>query len=263
MNKRWLFGIAAWMFFQTAGIAAAGVVDIDIVSDRGFVFPMYTIAPARSQGVAYQTRRAYVEAIKGERYGIRVRNNTAHRIGLVIAVDGRNIISGAKSYLRKDERMYILSPYSSAVYDGWRTAKDQVNRFYFTEAGDSYAGAWDDVSALGVIATAVYFEKVYYEPPVAERTPQDRTLPATPAPRREGAAKGSEKAESAPGTGFGEGQYSPSRRVDFLPEDRPAERHFLKYEWRETLCRKGFVSCRPAKNRFWDDEDYAPYPPPR
>lgn len=41
-----------------------------------------------------------------------------------------------------------------------------------------------------------------------------------------------------------------------------AERHFLKYEWRDTLCRKGILDCRTSRNRFWDDDaEYAPYPP--
>ncbi|MBA4395718.1 MAG: hypothetical protein C0407_19365, partial [Desulfobacca sp.] len=67
-----------------------------------------------------------------------------------------------------------------------------------------------------------------------------------------------------PGTGFGEGQYSPSVRVEFEPEAFSAERHFLKYEWRETLCRKGIMDCRQPHNRFWDERrDYAPYPPHR
>lgn len=66
------------------------------------------------------------------------------------------------------------------------------------------------------------------------------------------------------GTGFGEETYSPSIRVRFTPESRAAERHFLKYEWRDTLCRKGIVDCRFTRNRFWnDDEGYVPYPPGR
>jgi hypothetical protein len=53
-------------------------------------------------------------------------------------------------------------------------------------------------------------------------------------------------------------------RVEFEPDRRVAERHFLKYEWRETLCRKGVIDCRWSGNRFWDDGDvYAPYPPGR
>lgn len=225
----------------------ARVVDVDIISDQGQTFPLYSITP---HNVRTNTFRAYVEAVRGRHYAIRVRNNTGHRLGLVIAVDGRNIISGSRSALRRDERMYILNPHAGGTFDGWRTAPDQVNRFYFTDAGDSYAGAWDDHSAMGVIAVAVFFEKVYHYPYVPPAMPEEK-------------AGQRDSAESQPGTGFGEGKYSPSRRVAFEPEERPAEKHFLKYEWRETLCRKGFLNCRPQRNRFWDDDDFAPYPPRR
>jgi len=40
---------------------------------------------------------------------IEVKNRLNRRVGLVIAVDGRNIISGTKSWLRNNERMYILN----------------------------------------------------------------------------------------------------------------------------------------------------------
>ena len=53
-------------------------------------------------------------------------------------------------------------------------------------------------------------------------------------------------------------------RVEFDAEEVAVARHFIKYEWRETLCRKGVIDCRRREpNRFWDDDDYAPYPPRR
>jgi hypothetical protein len=48
-------------------------------------------------------------------------------------------------------------------------------------------------------------------------------------------------------------------------------RSFIKYEWPETLCRKG-IACddeypreRRHRNRFWPDDGqgFAPYPPGR
>jgi hypothetical protein len=71
------------------------------------------------------------------------------------------------------------------------------------------------------------------------------------------------RADTQPGTGYGEEKYSPVIRVEFEPEPAAAERHFLKYEWRETLCRKGIIDCGPRQpgNRFWDDNrGYAPPP---
>jgi len=247
----------------------ASAVDVRVVSDRKGVLSLY---PVDSNG--RNTYRAYLEAERGEKYGIRIANRTGRRIGVVVAVDGRNIISGKKSHLRNSERMYILGPHESAVYDGWRTARDTVNRFYFTEPGDSYADAFNDRSAMGVIAVAVYREK-QLPPRRSSRDREsggkmgdDRSMPGESAPA---APLGAERKSLAPqareesaGTGFGEESHSPSIRVKFDPERRVAERHFLKYEWRDTLCRKGILDCRYSQNRFWDDDvEYAPYPPGR
>lgn len=258
--------------------SSTGMVDVEVLSDRGVPFPGYAVA-ARGRDGAH---REYVEAVKGERYSLRIRNNSGRRVGLVIAVDGRNIVSGRKSNLSRDERMYVLDPYATASYEGWRTGDSRVNRFYFTDAGDSYAGRWGDYSAMGVVAVAVYPEvRPVPEPPPAildRPDAESRLRPGAPAPGapgvgREGAAQGADglsargkTAESArrePGTGFGEERYSPSVRVAFEPALRPAEKHFLKYEWRETLCRKGILDCRIGRNRFWDDDDYVQPPPSR
>jgi hypothetical protein len=212
------------------------------------------------------TLRAYVEAIRGERYSIRVRNHSPYRVGLVIAVDGRNIISGKKSMLQPQERMYILDPYGWGYYDGWRSSKEQVNTFYFTEAGGSYAGAWGDYSAMGVIAVASFLEQRPPEPPVYERRDSYDQRDLKEMPKKSAPQAMRPRIESQPGTGYGEEKYSPVIRVDFVPEPVAAERHFLKYEWREALCRKGIIDCSPPhpRNRFWDENrGYAPPPPMR
>ncbi len=200
--------------------------------------------------------RAYVAAMPNERYSLRVSNNSGQRVGVVIAVDGRNIINGQPSWLRNNERMYILEPNTSAEYGGWRTSANQVNRFYFTEAGNSYAAAWGDTSALGVIAMAAYTERP--RPEIYEGMSN-----------AESDAFGLAAKKGAPGTGFGETTYSPSYSVNFDPLPDPIEKVFLKYEWRETLCAKRILpDCRRSTvdtddNRFWPaDSGYAP-PPPR
>ncbi|MDX1607184.1 MAG: hypothetical protein R3202_13415, partial [Candidatus Competibacterales bacterium] len=135
---------------------ARDALEVTLIADRGGALREYPVERRRD------LYRAYVEARPGAEYGIRVRNRTNDRIGVVIAVDGRNIISGRRSDLRPDERMYVLGPYESQVYRGWRTGRDRVNRFYFTDAGDSYAAAWGDYSAMGVVAVAVYRERPRY-----------------------------------------------------------------------------------------------------
>lgn len=254
-------------------------LEVEIINDRGRSFPYYPMR-RNSSPVVY---KAYLEAVRDINYGIRVRNRSNERIGLVIAVDGRNIINGDYSKLRSTERMYVLDPGKEETYEGWRTGRDRVNRFYFTEAGDSYASSWGDTSAMGVIAVAAFREAVSYPPPRSqeERDNRHRESTAPMAGRNSAAppsaAPQSSERQAAPGTGYGDSQWSPSRRVEFEAESRPFAKFFFKYVWRDTLCREGIIDCgseRPrGGNRFWDEQrdrdnrdrderdDYAP--PPR
>ncbi|MEZ5590772.1 MAG: hypothetical protein R3F53_08720 [Gammaproteobacteria bacterium] len=268
MLKRisWTVGCAAALLLSQSALAAwqnlnLKDVDIDIVSDRyQRSLPEF---PVEQRGKTY---RAYLEAEQGAEYSIRVHNRSDQRIGLVIAVDGRNIISGDRSELRPNERMYILNPYQQATYRGWRTGKNQVNRFYFTEAPDSYAGRWGDYSAMGVIAVAAYAEDR------PQHTYKEKEYSESFSDRAQGSGTGPNSFQKSapaaePGTGFGDRERSPSRRVEFDPEHSPFGRYFIKYEWRSTLCEKGLVRCgreqdsRRQDNRFWNNNDYAPYPP--
>lgn len=225
-------------------------VQVQIRSEKERILPLYSVA------ARFPNRKVYVEAVKGDHYTIWVRNLLDRRVGIVVAVDGRNIISGKKSWLRNDERMYVLEPYGQGEFKGWRTSLHNVNRFYFTDVADSYAAAFGDESAMGVIAVAVY-------PEVRRREePADLSQGFSRSDRR---AAPSAKAEGA-GTGFGRGEYSPAQVVAFEPEATAAEKIYIKYEWRSTLCRQRIVRCReikPPRNRLWDDGEFAPPPPGR
>ena len=242
-----LLGTAGDVWAERTG----GAVDVQIRSDSGRMLPLYPVAAQSAQ------RKVYVEAVKGDHYSIIVRNALNRRVGVVIAVDGRNIISGKQSWLRNDERMYILEPYGRGEFKGWRTSLDSINRFYFTDVADSYAAAFRDESAMGVIAVAVY-------PEVPRQDPADLSRSSVGSARRDAPAAKSE-AESA-GTGFGRQEHSPAQMVAFEPESVAAEKVYIKYEWRSTLCRQGIVRCepsRPPRNRLWDDGEFAPPPPGR
>ena len=255
--------LVAWVIpaLACAHVGKESVADVRIVSDHGNEYAKYRAYPqVRQEGNFF-----YVEAVKGARYSVQITNRSGRRIGVVIAVDGRNIIDGKKSDLKRNERMYIIGPYESNSFEGWRTAMDRTNRFYFTEPSDSYAEkVFADASAMGTIALAVYREKIPEIIPYSERPSRMRDAPAGAAPSapNESRAAGRDelkKSEEA-GTGFGETTYSPSRVVHFEPEPAPAEKIVLKYEWRAELCRKGIISCGP-KNRFWpDNQEFAPIP---
>lgn len=252
-------------FTATAKMWRAGAVDVRVVSDRGYEYKTYRTYPQTYSGGRYY----YLEAVKGDRYSIKVANRSGRRIGVVIAVDGRNIVSGQKSDLKPDERMYILEPYESYTYEGWRTGMDRTNRFYFTEQSDSYAErAFSDGSAMGTIAVAVYRERI----PETTIRHDKRTLLKKEGPvgafphdagddERRGASENMKtKTSDQAGTGFGETTYSPARTVFFTAEKKVFERVVLKYEWRSELCKKGIASCG-TKNRLWpNNSGFAPIP---
>lgn len=276
--------LAVVMYAVNVWSASVGdAVEVRLVTDDGRILPTYPVKTRHS------LKKVYAEAVKGEHYRIEVKNRLNRRVGLVIAVDGRNIISGEKSWLRNNERMYILDPYATGEFSGWRTGQDRINRFYFTEVPDSYAAAFGDESAMGVITVAAYPEVQRYQPqpeiesqslPSWQRDHAgknagmaDRAAPAPAAPVQAGemtrnrAAKSESKALESAGTGYGHEEYSPVQTVAFEPESRAVETVHLKYEWHATLCRLGVVSCyvppRRYSNRLWDNGGYAPPPPGR
>ncbi len=240
------------------GEAWNGKVVVEIVSDSGSRFHTIPHRDFRRGGTKIIKR--YLEAWSGENYSIVIRNNTPERIGLVIAVDGRNIISGKKSRLKNNESMYIINGYGHSKLDGWRTDNSTVHRFYFTDPNDSYTKrTFNDTSAMGVIAVAVFREKDKPTPLFENR--ERKNTPAAPseaAPR----SKSGQSGDDTAGTGFGDGKYSLVVKVQFEPESMPAQKTLIKYEWREVLCTKGILKCRPKPgNRLWGEDDFAPYPP--
>jgi hypothetical protein len=255
--KRMLAAIAliGWTAASQAGSSAPV---IEIVGPDGRTFREIPVT-ARDGAM-----RSYLEAERGARYEVRVRNPSGERLGLVIAVDGRNIINGKKSELARGEPMYVLGAWDTQSYAGWRANLDAINEFYFTDWSDSYAQAFGDRSARGVIAVAVYRE-VPPPPPVYQ--PYDegddrelsRSAPSADAPAR----SAGRAAEKSAGTGYGDRRVDRAVKVEFVAQSSAATRHFIKYEWRETLCRKKLLECG-EKNRFWDESvlGFAP-PPPR
>ena len=247
-----------------AYVARENAVDVRIVSDHGSEFTKYRAYPH----VHHATTYFYVEATKGQRYAVRITNQSDGRIGVVLAVDGRNIINGSKSELQPVERMYILGPHETNTFEGWRTAIDRTNRFYFTDQPDSYAEKlFSDGSAMGTIALAVFREKLP-EPTIHfQRSSRTSDAPAgeassAPMEGRRSHDRAEKKSDQA-GTGFGETTYSPVRVVHFVPQRAPAQKIVLKYEWRSQLCRKGIIDCQP-RNRLWpvwpEGQEFAPIP---
>ena len=252
MDKNYLFLFLAGLGFLLAAspgqsrTAISSPVSVRVISDSGRDFKQFQQPSRKKQS------RAYLLAKKGQRYQIELQNNTARRVGVVVAVDGRNVIDGSYSNLTRNERMIILKPYQISTLKGWQTSRNRANRFYFTHAENSYAAAWNDFSATGVIASAVFFEKPHEN--LAVNPPTKRFFK-----------------RSSPGTGFGNSVRSPTEKVHFMPAKKCVHTNLIKYEWRKNLIRLGIIKPKPKYrgyrnlNRFWSYQDhgFAPYPPGR
>jgi hypothetical protein len=83
--------------------------------------------------------RHYFQAVEGGNYSVMLRNNSGERVGVLIAVDGLNVVSGDRTSLSADEPMHVLGPRETATIQGWRTSLDEVQRFVFVDEQRSYA----------------------------------------------------------------------------------------------------------------------------
>jgi hypothetical protein len=233
-------------------------VRIEIIAEDGSTLAVIPFSDFRNGPT--QVIKKYLAARKGLNYSIAVRNMTADRVGVVIAVDGRNIISGKQSDLKNSEQMYVIEGNGYARLDGWRTDNSTVHKFYFTSVADSYsARTFNDTSAMGVIAMAAYREK---EKPRPVYRPYNSGNAPAPAAAERSMRKSASSRDEGAGTGFGDAHYAPVVRVEFEPEASPLVKTLVKYEWREVLCKKRLLACGQAQgNRLWDDGSYALFPP--
>jgi hypothetical protein len=105
----------------------------------------------------------YAAGQNGERYNLRVQNNTGERVEAVVTVDGRDVVSGELGNYKR-QRGYVIEAYGSVVIEGFRQSLDQVAAFRFTDIGNSYSARRGSGQHVGVIGVAVFKE---HQPPLA------------------------------------------------------------------------------------------------
>lgn len=244
--------------------------------------------------------QTYVLGQQGQRYAVRVRNHGPRRVEVVLAIDGRDAVSGQITDLVR-HRGYVIPPYASLRVEGFRRSMSSVAAFRFTDPSDSYAGRLGTPQRVGIIALAAYPERVFEERPlvVPEHGHHDFDGPPPPTARRgprspgHGAAPddsvGSPRSEArrAPGrviaprprppqnnlgTQYGETRSSRVVEVDFerAHRTRPAQRLTLRYDDVQGLRARGIEPFprpepRPLPRPISVDHParFAPPPPPR
>jgi hypothetical protein len=211
----------------------------------------------------------YVEASKGREFAIRLRNRTGARIAVALSVDGLNSID-ARTTTARDARKWILDPYETVTISGWQTGSRTARRFFFTTEERSY-GAWlGRTGNLGVIAAAVFREKV---PELSTwagvASPRNRPAGAVPSPARSEAAEKRAVADESAATGIGRETSHPVVEVEFAAEEAPCAVLQVRYEYHDALTRLGVLPpraqldeplTRRERARGFEESGFAPDP---
>ncbi len=131
-----------------------GPYSLDLVDEAGAVLPTFA-----------HRGRAYVLGALGQRYLLRVRNQSARRVEVVASVDGHDVIDGRPSTFEK--RGYLVEPWGELLIDGYRLSDASVAAFRFSSVPQSYAARKGDARDVGVIGMAVFPERWrrYVPPP--------------------------------------------------------------------------------------------------
>jgi len=282
-----LLGVAA----LPAARADSRLVQVDVVDrDVG-----QTLHVWRDHG------RPVVAGRPGDRYALRLVNNSGERVLAVVAIDGVNVISGETAAV--SQRGYVLEPWQRTEVNGWRKSDSEVAAFEFTSLADSYAARTGRPQDVGVIGVAVFREAAPLEVsdtrPILRLEGSAKAAPA-PAPMSPGVPAPSFNAQPAPesrraeaadaaappdtsaaarsrapiardrlGTGHGARETDFSRVVTFQRASaQPDQRLEIRYDSYENLAAAGIVPpprvATAAPHAFPADRgDYVPDPPLR
>ena len=262
------------------------LVEVTLVGKNGKVLPSYQ-----------KDGQVYFGGKKGERYEIKIRNNSNSGVEVVATVDGLSVMSGEPGDW-KAERGYIIHAYDSIKIDGYRRNEDEVAAFRFTNSDDptedSYAGRKDMPENLGVIGIAVFKEK---EQPTYSIRPWDGWYGGRQSERKYGTrglrstGSGSidegmlcsnssfdaldthmERTVEEPeiGTEYGEVRDSHVHEVSFTRENhnRPNEVIQLEYDTVANLQRRGVTTPVTTEKEAFPgmagvEAGYAAPPPPK
>jgi len=222
--------------------------------------------------------RHYFQAFQGRNYSLVLRNTTGQRIGVLIAVDGLNVVNGQRSTLDRHESMYVLDPWESTEIQGWRSSLNDVRRFVFVDEQHSYAERTGQANGdMGWIRIAAYREverQTWFAPQRRVRTDDrdqmgqnEQGAPSIPAPTTQNAPetdsrsgmksmqpkgqmsaegfRGDEAPQAAPGTGWGDRRYDPVQQTTFEAQRWASDQITLRYEYASGLRALGIFPRQP------------------
>jgi hypothetical protein len=264
-----------------ASPARSGPYSLELIDEAGRALPTF-----RHRG------RTYVLGQHGQRYLLRIRNETGGRIEVVASVDGRDVVDGKPASVGKPG--YLIDAWGQVVIDGFRLSTESVAAFRFSTVDQSYAARMGDARDVGVVGVAVFTERRPPPPPVYRPYPQpepswrddegygegggasrgapsaSEAAPASPAPPsaadRSSGLAGNKSAErkERPGLGTGFGEEHDSRVVEVAFERSsatPAALVTLRYDDRQGLVALGIDvdGWRSASRDRWQRDSAQPF----
>jgi hypothetical protein len=252
-----MFGAQASHAATTKSQVDGRLVDVQVLVD-GWPTPLFDRPGAWD--------RSYFQAFQGRNYSLVVTNQTNQRVGVLLAVDGLNVVNGQRTSLSSHESMYVLDPYESTTIQGWRTSLNDVRRFVFVDEQRSYASRTDQANGdMGWIRVLSFREQtpVVFRDRPKVRGQQPNELQgrgeSAPAPsmggdlraQKPGMLNQAPQSESVPGTGWGDRSFDPVTRTQFLAAASPTDRIVLRYEYESGLRALGIV---PRQRRVFERE---------
>lgn len=260
------------------------LVDVQIRVD-GEAAPLY-FAPGRFD-------RHYLQAFAGRSYSLVLKNNTGRRIAVLLAVDGLNVVNGEMSNLRSTEPMYVLDPWAQATIRGWRSSLDEVRKFVFVDERRSYAQRTGQANSdMGWIRVLAFREQLPWwqsrdngwgqmksqyrdgapAPEARQEESKDVPAPQAQAPQapqasgkavapeaqdnmHDNLARGDERSQGFPGTGWGDRREDRVQRVQFTPEPVALDRIIFRYEYASGLAALGIDPDRHGWHDRLADRD--------
>jgi hypothetical protein len=147
-----------WMgAMMLAGLACATTGSPDgrlALNDRHPDYELQVLVDGAPLPTFQHDGETYVLGQLGQRYTLRIRNNSPRRIEAVVSVDGRDAVDG-KSADYRSKRGYLVPPWGQMEIDGWRLSQWQAAAFRFSTVDSSYAarsGAPRDVATRAGVA---------------------------------------------------------------------------------------------------------------
>jgi hypothetical protein len=198
-------------------------------------------------------------------------------VGVLLTVDGLNVINGSLSSQSRREPMYVLDPYESTVIQGWRSSLDEIRKFVFVDEQRSYAERTGQGNGdLGWLRVTTFREVggwPRFKPQVreldefgprsdAQRAPESATPPMAELQEGQDSRSGAKANDAAPGTGWGDRRTDRVSETQFTAASQPTDRFVLRYEYASGLRALGITPVNGSRVRERDRGQYGFAQPP-